>query len=296
MKAIITGASGFVGRALARRLPSAAALHLGSPDWRAAIAAADLESATVFHLAARAHRPGDSEERLMHDNRDKSAALGEAAAAKGAERLVFLSSIKVNGEESRGRPFREGDPEAPADAYARSKRAAEEALAEIGARRGLALVVIRAPLVIGEGARGNLQALMRIADTAWPLPFGALENRRTFVHVADLAGLLAVAGTAAQARGRVFLAGHADAVSTSRLVSVMRAAWGRPARLVPVSARALERLAAVGGAAARMRRLTRSLEVDAGEAQRVLGWSAAVPMDEAIAAMARAFRAGRQAA
>ena len=295
MKAIITGASGFVGRVLARRVPSATRLPLGSADWRAAIAAADFDAATVLHLAARAHRPGDPEPALAHDNVDKTLALAEAAAANGAQRFVFLSSIKVNGEESPGRPFAATDPDAPADAYARSKCDAERALRELGMRSGLAIVVVRAPLVIGEGARGNLHALMRIADTAWPLPFAALENRRTFVHVEDLASLL-VAAVNAQGRSRLFLAGHPDAVSTGRLVRVMRATFGRPARLISVPARVLETMAMAAGAGSRMRRLTRSLEVDAEEARRELGWSAATDMDAGIAGMARAFRAARSSA
>ena len=294
MKAIITGATGFVGRLLARRLPSASHLSIGSEGWRAAIAAADFDSATVFHLAARVHRRDDPEAMLMHDNVEKTIVLAQAAAARGAQRFVFLSSVKVNGEESPGRPFTAADPEAPADAYARSKCAAEHALRDIGARSRLSIAVVRSPLVIGEGARGNLHALMRLADTAWPLPFAALDNRRTFIHVEDLASLL-VAACQAQARWRVFLAGHPDAVSTARLVGVLRETFGRPARMVPVPGGALEALAGAVGAGSRMRRLTRSLVVDAGDAQRELKWIAEVDMNAGIAAMARAFRTARSA-
>jgi len=295
VKAIITGASGFVGRVLARRFPSGIALPLAGGDWRGALAGADFSAATVFHLAARAHRGDDPEILLMQDNVDKTVALAEAAASRGASRLVFLSSIKVNGEETGERAFQARDREAPADAYASSKWAAERALGEIAARHGLEVVIVRAPLVIGDGARGNLQALMRIADTPYPLPFAALDNRRTFVHVEDLASLLVAAAASSQAPGRVFLAGHPDAVSTARLVRVMRQAFERPARLVRVSARALEALASIAGEEAGMRRLTRSLEVDAGDARQALGWVAAIPMDDGISAMARAFRAARDA-
>jgi nucleoside-diphosphate-sugar epimerase len=290
VKAIITGASGFVGRVLARRLPDASRLALGGAAWHEALAGASFKSATVFHLAGRAHGGGDAEHLFIADNVEKTAALAQAAAAAGAERLVFLSSIKVNGEDSPGRPLAVQDPEAPADAYARSKQAAERALREVAGRSGLAIVIVRSPLVIGEGARGNLDALMRIADSAWPLPFAAIDNRRTFVHVEDVATLLLAAAASTQARGRVFFAGHPDAVSTPRLVRVLREAMGRPPRLVRAPVRVLEML---GG---RMRRLTRSLEVDSTEASRELGWTPAVPMDEGIAAMARAFLATRRGA
>ena len=214
----------------------------------------------------------------------------------GAERLVFLSSIKVNGEESHGRPLRAQDPEAPADAYARSKQAAERALREVAGRSALAIVIVRSPLVIGEGARGNLHALMRIADSAWPLPFAGIDNRRTFVHVEDLATLLLAAASSSQAPGRVFLAGHPDAVSTPRLARVLRAAMGRPPHLVRLPVPALEMLGAAAGFGERMRRLTRSLEIDPHEARSALGWAPAVPMDDGIAAMARAFLAARRPA
>jgi nucleoside-diphosphate-sugar epimerase len=290
VKAIITGASGFVGRVLARRLPGAMPVALGAADWRAAIGATTFDSATVFHLAGRAHG-GGAERLFIEDNVEKTAALAQAAAEGGAERLVFLSSIKVNGEESPGRPLRAQDAEAPADAYARSKQAAERALREVAERRSLAIVVVRSPLVIGEGARGNLHALMRIADSDWPLPFAGIDNRRTFVHVEDLATLLIAAASSPQARDRLFLAGHPDAVSTPRLVRILREAMGRRARLARMPAGLLEILGSAAGGGERMRRLTRSLEVDSGEASRELGWTPAVPMDEGIAAMARAFRA-----
>jgi nucleoside-diphosphate-sugar epimerase len=293
VKAIVTGASGFVGGALARRLDAAVPLGLGSAHWRAAIDSADFAAATVFHLAARVHRANDPETLLVRDNVEKTVVLAQAAAARGARRLVFLSSIKVHGEETHGVPFHADDPAAPADAYARSKREAEGALRDLAARRGLDVVVVRAPLVVGDGARGNLRALMRIADTAWPLPFAAIDNRRTLVHVDDLAALLVAAGTLPQARGRIFLAGHPDAVSTPRLVRVIREALGRPARLLPLPARVLEGFGVACGRGASVRRLTRSLEVDAS-ACRELDWSAAIPMDEGIAAMARAFRAGER--
>ena len=268
-------------------------IALGAADWQEAIRATSFAAATVFHLAGRAHGRGDTERHFVEDNVEKTAALAQAAAAAGAERLVFLSSIKVNGEESPGRPLTAQDAEAPADAYARSKQAAERALREVAGRSSLAIVVVRSPLVIGEGARGNLHALMRIADSAWPLPFAGIENRRTFVHVEDLATLLIAAASSPQAGGRVFLAGHPDAVSTPRLVRVVREAMGRPPRLIRVPVRALEMLGAAAGAGERMRRLTRSLEVDSGEARRELGWTPVVPMDEGLAGMARAFRAAR---
>lgn len=293
-RAVITGAGGFVGRALQARLAApAAALRLGVADWEPRLAACDFNGATVYHLAARVHSPRSPEAEFRRDNVDKSRALAQAAARGGARRLVFLSTLKVLGEESPGRGLREDDAAAPADAYARSKLAAEQALAEAAAHSGLSLCIVRSPLVYGAGAAGNLAALLRLADTPWPLPFGALDNRRSFVHVDDLARALAACGEDPAADGRCYLVAHRDAASTARLVALARARLRRPRRLFRVPAAALEAAAAALGQGAPMRRLTRSLEADPARIERELGWSAAVGLEAAVDELARAHREGR---
>jgi len=289
---IVTGSSGFVGRALAARLgASFEALHFAAGDWRRRVESIDFRSATIFHLAARVHRRGERDDDAAYraDNVEKTRVLAETAARQGARRLVFLSSIKVNGEETRERPFRRDDPPRPGDAYARSKRDAERALAEVAERAPLERVVVRSPLVYGPGAGGNLRALMRLADTPWPLPFGAIENRRSFVHVDDLARLLVACGAHARPAPLYLAANMASVPSTGRIVSLMRAALGRPARLVRIPTAVLETMGSLGGQGARVKRLTRSLEVDASDAQRELGWNAAVDIEESIEQMAAAY-------
>jgi len=144
--------------------------------------------------------------------------------------------------------------------------------------------------VIGEGAKGNLAALMKLADTPWPLPFASIDNRRTLVHVEDLADLLVLCGSRPNAHMGLFFAGHPEAVSTTHLVRTLRSAFDRPSRLFPVPGRALEALGALANASEKVRRLTRSLEVDATATERELGWKNAMPMDEGIHRMARAHR------
>ena len=267
---------------------SATPLHFGEGDWLEQVNAADFRDATVFHLAAKVHgaEPG-TEADYLHDNAEKTRALAQAAAAGGARRLVFLSTVKVLGEETAARPFRADDTPRPEGPYARSKWAGEQALASAGA---LESVVVRSPLVFGPGVKGNLLALLRIADSAWPLPFGAIDNRRSFVHVDDLARLLIDCALLPQAAGGTFLAAHAESISTPRLVAAMRAHFGRPARLVRVAPRALEAAAAVAGQAMRMRRLTRSLEVDASQTARKLGWTAQIGFESGVEDMVRAYR------
>ena len=293
-RVIVTGASGFVGRVLAARLGRPfGRLALGAEDWRARLAAQDFRSAVVFHLAARVHRPGEEgEAAYARDNVEKTRELALHAAASGARRLVFLSTVKVHGEETRGRPFRRDDAPDPQDAYARSKWAAEQALATVAAERALEVVVVRSPLVYGAGAGGNLRALLRLADSPWPLPFAAIANRRSFVHVGDLARLLVACAATPAARGRTYLAANRESTpSTPQIVAAMRSALGRPARLVSVPPALLEAAAGVAGRGDRMRRLTRSLEVDAAPAESELGWRADVPIEPAVREMAAAYRA-----
>lgn len=287
----MTGATGFVGRRLVTRLRGPVGkLALGADDWGARIAAAEWRDACVYHLAARVHEARADEADFERDNVGKTVALAEAAARGGAKRLVFLSTIKVNGEETCGRPFGPGDEPAPEDAYARSKWKAEQALGDVSRASGLPVVIVRSPLVIGSGARANLRALLRMAASRMPLPFASLRNRRTFIGVHDLSTLLEACGNAPQAAGRTFLVGHPEPLSTPQLLEAIRAAWNRPAGLFAVSPGVLEAAAALVAARKKMRRLTRSLEVDVTGTMRDLAWSPAQPLHAAIAEMALAFR------
>ncbi len=293
---LITGASGFVGSALRATLgEQVATLAMGGPQWRASLEAAPLAGATIYHLAARAHHAGaQHEEAYLHDNALKTRALAEAAVRKQARRLVFLSTIKVNGEETTDRAFHASDTPAPQDAYARSKLAAERSLGEIAAASALEVVIVRSPLVYGVGARGNLRALLRLAASRLPLPFASLDNRRSFIHVADLARLLMACGEHPAAPGKTYLAAHHEPLSTRRVVGTLRREMGRPERLFAMSPVVLERLASLAGQGTRMRRLTRSLEADPASAVRELGWVARVSFDQAACELANASRQGNR--
>lgn len=291
-RVVVTGAAGFVGRALRSNLAaSIEALSLGPPDWRRRLAAAGLEGATIFHLAARVHATDRGDEAaFLEDNEGKTRELAAAAAREGAKRIVFLSSIKIYGEESPGRPLREDDLPAPQDAYASSKLAAEQALTKISTDTGLAVAIVRAPLVYGPDARANLAALLRLADTPWPLPFGSLGALRSFVHVADLVRLLIACAERSEAVGKTYLAAHRQGVSTAAVVTLMRRALGRPARLLPLPAAVLEACSAAIGQRAKALRLTRELLADSSAAERELGWVATVPIEQAVEEMIRDYR------
>jgi len=288
---IVTGASGFVGRRLVALAQAPhAAIALARDDWAEAIGATDFAGANVIHLAGRAHQ-GGSAARFHHDNVEKTRVLAEAAARGGARRLVFLSSIKVNGEATSSRAFTPHDVPVPEDDYGRSKRDAEIALARVASSTALETVIVRCPLVYGAPVRGHLATLLHACDSALPLPFAAVHNRRSFIALDDLCRALLLCAHREVAAGKTYLVAHRDAVSTPRLIGAVRGSMGRPPRLYAVPPRLLEIAAAAVGMGTTMKRLTRSLEADASLAQADLGWQAEIGPEQAIEQMVRAYRA-----
>lgn len=269
---ILTGASGFIGGAFQARRPGCERLSLTHDDWQEAIRATTFHGRVVVHLAGLARAEGSDTSALELANVAKTVALAKAAARGGAARFVFLSTIKVHGEASGARPFGMDTPAAPADAYARSKWLAEEGLRDVGRSAGLPWVVVRAPLVYGRGARGNFRALLQLADSPLWLPLAGVRNRRSLVHVRDLADALRLSATHPDAPGRAFPVAHPEPISTPGLVVALRACLGRPARVFSLPVPLLEALGGIAGRRDQMLRLTRSLEVDASAIIRTLGW------------------------
>jgi nucleoside-diphosphate-sugar epimerase len=290
---IVTGATGFVGSRLVRCLGgNVATLSMAGEGWAAAAQTAPFARATVFHLAARVHcMDAENGARYLRDNAEKTRQLAELAASRGARRFVFLSSIKVLGEETT-RAFTPADRPAPHDGYARSKLAAEVALQEVAAKRSMQCVIVRSPLVYGQGARGNLVSLLRLADSIWPLPFASLTAPRSFIHVDDLAELLQACALRPQAPGRIYLAAHRRPSCTRDLVSALREALGRPQRLFAMSPATIETLGTAVGQRERALRLTRALEVDPSAAERDLAWAARRGLETAAADLVAGYRQG----
>ena len=275
----ISGASGFVGKALRAALSGArrpyAALDLRGAAKLPRFQAED----TVVHLAAIAHAHGVSRAELRAVNVELAASVAEAAAAAGA-RLLFLSSVKVHGEESLA-PFRESSPIAPGDRYAQSKALAEEALAKVA---GLRLTTLRPPLVYGPGVRANFLALMNALDRRLPLPLAAIANRRSLVYLGNLVDAIVACMQSERAVGRCYLVADGDALSTPELCRRIAAALERPARLFPAPRALLELLPGA-------KRLTRSLEVDDAALRGDLGWRAPFDVGAALRVTAAWYRA-----
>lgn len=300
---LITGAAGFIGQALCARLaaeghtvvgaarradvtlpPGVAACDIGEigpvTDWRDALRGVDL----VFHLAQQAHRAADAR---FGDEPAAAARLAEAAAAAGAGRLVYLSSVKVMGEStSAGRPFRPNDEPRPQDAYGRAKLATERALTETAARAGLELVVIRPPLVYGPGVKANFRALIALANSGLPLPFAAIDNRRSLIFLDNLVDLAIAAAFHPGAAGKILLARDDIDLSTPQLVRQLAAA--RPL-LLPIPRPVLSALLALPGLGRRLRPLVSSLQIDDTETRETLGWTPPVGVADGLARTAAAF-------
>jgi UDP-glucose 4-epimerase len=312
---LLTGGTGFVGRHLVERLvadgrsvrcairsperssslPSAvssiAVGELGfSTDWRDALAGVG----TVMHLAARAHvldeREADPLAVFLEVNTRAVETLATAAAQAGVRRLVFLSSIKVNGEDSGERAYAASDAPAPADPYGVSKQRAEEALREIGARTGMQTVIVRPPLVYGPGVRANFLRLMQIVDRGIPLPFGSIRNRRSLVSVWNLCDLLVRCVDSPAAANRTFMVSDGVDPSTAELVRLLATALEARARVFGVPPAFLRLAARLTGQMAEYTRLCASLRVDLTETLSQLDWRPPLGMTEAMARTARWYR------
>lgn len=265
---VVTGASGFIGRNLCPLLRERG--HEVVELDRASLADPTLRTAgahAVVHLAAIAHARGVDATELHKVNVDASVALGRAAAAAGA-RMLFMSSVKVHGETTPGGVFDEASPLAPQDGYARAKADAEAGLRAIP---GLALTVLRPPLVYGPGVKANFLSLTRAIARGWPLPLAGIENRRSLLYVGNLAD--AVVRALGAAPGKTFLVSDGAAVSTTELCERIAAALGKRARLFGLPGILLE----IAPPA-----LTHSLVVDDRAIRRELGWSPPHSFDEGL--------------
>lgn len=315
-RVLVTGANGFVGRAVCARLLRegvAVTAAVRSAD-RATVAGADavavgpIDTAdwatvvrghrAVVHLAARVHRigetSGEAARAYRRENCEATLALARAAAAAGVERFVFASTIKICGEATLDRPFDGDCTPAPADAYAQSKWEAERGLAAIAAASAMTVAVVRPPLVYGPGVGANFLSLMRLVDRGVPLPFGSVRNRRSLVYVGNLADLLACCARHPQAAGGTFVASDGVDLSTPELIARIASALDVRARTWPCPPALLRAAAAMLGKRAAADRLLGSLQVDASRAATRLGWRPPYGVDEALAATAAWYRS-RQA-
>lgn len=309
---LLTGGSGFIGRALAHRLaiddrysllaavrspmaelPSGVlSVQVGnlsaSTDWAEALVGVKF----VIHAAGRAHVLNEIADdpliEFRHVNVCGTLALALQAAQAGVERFIFISSIGVNGNQN-SHPFTVDDTPSPIEPYAMSKHEAELGLRKLAAETNMEVVIIRPPLVYGPKAPGNFGRLIKVVNKGVPLPLGAIHNQRSLVALDNLVDLIVTCIDHPAAANQTFLVSDGEDLSTTELLRRMGAALGKPARLLPVPAFMLQAGAALLGKRDMAQRLCGSLQVDISKTRELLGWTPPVSLDQALAKTAAHF-------
>jgi nucleoside-diphosphate-sugar epimerase len=311
-KIVVTGAGGFIGRALCARLKRTGVAYVGAvrtldprfadpefvalgdfaaADWDGVLAGAD----AVVHLAGRAHVPlgaaSDAATLYVLGNVHVTRRLAEAAARAHVRRIVFASSAKVYGETTRpGRPFGPDDIAAPQDPYARSKAEAESVLRAVCSEHGVEAVILRMPLTYGPGVRGNFLALLEAVARERRLPLAGIDNRRSLLYQGNAVSAIEAALRAPALAGTTLPVADAQSVSTPELVRKLAAALRVRARIFRVPAAALRGMSSLVGRRADLQRLLGSLEVDSSRFRELARWSPPYSLDEGLAATAAWWR------
>jgi nucleoside-diphosphate-sugar epimerase len=306
MTILLTGASGFIGKAILEtamrrnlkmrpvyRSPESAAGKANVvlvPDLREEVdwseALQDVEA--VIHTAARAHIMVDDTKDPLAEYRwvnvHATTQLARQAAAHGVKRFIFISSIKVNGDETTaGCPFTADDPPAPKDAYGLSKAEAENLLMQIAQETGMEITIIRAPLVYGPGVKGNFKMLVNWVHRGLPLPLGCLDsNRRSFVALENLVELILICLTHSNAKNQIFLISDGEDLSTTELLWRISNAMNRSPRLICIPSWIISFIALLVGKKDITDRLIGSLQVDIRKTCQMLNWRPPLGVDKGL--------------
>jgi nucleoside-diphosphate-sugar epimerase len=303
MRVLVTGASGFVGRALvndlaaqghrvraamrqpadifAREVEVVAVSDLARPiEWWPLLR--DMEA--VVHLAGIAHAgSGIAEEVYDRINRTATAGLAAAAAKAGIRRLVFVSSIRAQAGASSDHVLTEDDPPHPTDAYGRSKLAAEAAVRT----SNVPFTILRPVLIYGPGVKGNLASLLDLVGSPWPLPFGALRNRRSLLARENLVAAIHLSLAEPATAHKTYVVADPAPLTMGQIVGALRAGQGRRTGLIPIPAALMAMPLKASGRAHLWERLGCDLVVDPA-ALLAAGWQPPVQTRAGLAAMAQA--------
>ncbi|WP_370551362.1 UDP-glucose 4-epimerase family protein [Glaciimonas sp. PAMC28666] len=301
---LLTGAGGFVGRALALALIEHGAkltcairtaiiltdarTELISnidelTDWSCCLKGID----TVIHSAARVHIMQDGASDPLAEFRRVNVGgtlnLARQAATAGVRRFIFISSIKVNGEATiNGVKFTEQDFPCPQDAYGISKYEAELGLLELGKETGLEIVIIRPPLIYGPGVKANFASMLRLARAQIPLPFGAVRNKRSFVYLGNLISLILCCIEHPDAANEIFLVSDGTDLSISEVLRACAIAFEKRSFLFSVPPFLLMGIAGILGKRPLAQRLLGSLQVDISKSKRILGWAPPISIEDGL--------------
>ena len=316
MKIIVTGATGFLGKPLIKQLSNkftksnifpVLRKNSTSFDEFSPIVVDDINSTTdwtdklqgidcVIHCAARVHVMNEADENPLEAFREVNVRgtlqLAQAAAKSGVKRFIFVSSIKVNGESTTGRlPYRSSDTPNPQDPYGISKAEAEEGLKKLAEETGMDVVIIRPPLVYGPGVKANFAAMLKLASTGVPLPFGCVKhNQRSMVYVENLISLIIECINNPSAANQTFLISDDDDLSTKAFVQGLSMALGKSSFMLPVPNSVFSFAGKILGKTAMIDRLCGSLQVDINHTKNTLNWRSPYSVEQGFAATANAFK------
>jgi len=313
----VTGANGFVGRALCAEAvkrgmvvrgitrspcilpPGVENMVVGNVDgdtqWALALAGCDV----VVHLAARVHimhdKSRDPLADFRHVNTFGTIRLAQCAVDAGVRRLVNVSSIGVNGSSTKGDSvFTDQDKPDPHNPYSVSKWEAEQALQRIQKMGQIEIVTVRPPLIYGPGVGGNFLRLLGAVYRGIPLPLWATKNSRDLLYVGNLVDFLIVCAYHPKASGNTFLVSDGTPVSTNVLLSGLARALDVQSRLFPVPPFLLYVVGVLTGYTAEFERLLSSLRVDSGKVCRELGWYPPFTLRDGLQATADWYRTERR--
>jgi nucleoside-diphosphate-sugar epimerase len=284
MRILITGQNGFIGKALfdllkqqgyqvrgtvrnekkiEEGLDIIAVRDIGSTtDWSTALK--NIE--TVIHLANRAHVLNDQVSDPLTIFKEVNVAgtvhLAKQALESKVKRFIFISSIKVNGEKTDEHSFSAEDRPNPQDPYAISKLEAEDALRKISAQSTMEIVIIRPPLVYGQGVKGNFKRLSHLVELGIPLPFASIKNKRSLISIENLVQLLSKAIIDPTVANQTLLVSDSKDLSTPQLIKKIAKSIGKPARLFPFPVKLLKILGKLTGQSKAISRLTENLQID----------------------------------
>jgi len=256
MNILVTGANGFVGKAICEMGKKAGHKMFAcqrnntlneSAETRHITDISDVDGLfkamngceVVVHLVARTHVIKETSAKKLSEyqkiNVGGTKAILNAAKKAGVRRVVFMSSVKVHGDVNNNSAFTEQSPLSPSDAYGKTKREAERVLRRLCDDSNIEWCILRPPIIYGPGVKGNFQSLIRICDTPLPLPFGSLvKNKRSIIGINNLASAVLSAATHTNAVGKIFLVRDAEDISTTKLIRLIRSELGRPACLVSI--------------------------------------------------------------
>lgn len=309
---LVTGANGFVGRALCAELVHrdmqvrgavrVSANSVGLPfecvavgnigaetNWVEALNGIDV----VVHLAARVHvmreRATDPLGRFRQVNVAGTEQLARAAVASGVKRLVYISSIKVNGEQTTGVPFAEQDVPAPQDPYGISKYEAEQLLRQVSHDTGMEVVIVRPPLIYGPGVGGNFLRLLKLVSWGIPLPLASVRNQRSMIYLDNFADALIACATHPAAAGKTYLVSDGEDISTPLLMQHMANLMGRRSWLWPLPPVLLQLAGKMTGMSSVVERLIGSLQIDSAKIRSELEWLPPYSMQQGLSETVRWF-------